>query len=399
MHALARDELGAERARLVENRRTRIALWAPKVDADVYQLISADELTSIVRANYRRFEEAESSSRAKLRRLSKHSAYAGKLFDPLDATVELTHCVQWKHPRHASYFVRTHGGVAGAPATGGAPLDAVAQQRPGSKGAPMSAVHLLSQLALKERVNAGARITFLLKCERGVHLVPVFQTAVGDRAETEVRVHGEGGAERRLDVAVYRGDRVRFNVEILYASRVGAGRRDGSWVEVCAAHVLDQLELDESRARIVCEPRRDIRVSCHYLDTASTYRCEHCARSTAHARIASGVRGWLARHRRRRSVRERVVALWRERVRARRAAATRLAERFCEELLARHRRRVAHACLERTRREEKRKHADRVSGVGSKAKIRRGLTEYQLQRQQQGARLFFGRVHPLVVED
>lgn len=374
---------------MVENRRTRVALWAPKVDAEVYQLISADELTSIVRASYQRFEESESGSCAKQRRLSKHTAYAGKLFDPLDASVELTHCVQWKHPHHASYFVRKHAvRGADASATGDAPLDA-ASQRSGSQTAPMSEEHFHSQLQLKQCINAGVRITFLLKCDRSVHMVPVFQTTAGDRAETEVRVDANG-AVRRLDVVVYRNTRACFNVEVLYASRVVEGARTGRWVEVCAAHILEQLKLDESQARIVCEPRRDIRVCCHFLDTSSEYRCEHCVHSTARAYIACGVREWLARHHRRRELRERVVALWRERVRARRVAAKHRVKQFCAELRARSIRRSERVLLERARREQNQKHVQRLTGLGSKAKLHRGLTEHELARQQRAAREFFG---------
>ena len=106
MPGLTLNKLKAERASLVRNRQTRIALWAPKANVDVYQPISADELACMVRD----IRDTESGSEATLRRLSKQKTYAGKLFDPLDTTVELTHCVQWKNRLHASYFVRKEGG-------------------------------------------------------------------------------------------------------------------------------------------------------------------------------------------------------------------------------------------------------------------------------------------------
>lgn len=480
LHEPKRDALADLVSLMLENKSTQIALIAHKASLS-YTPILAGTLADQVRHAFDALEkEGLCDSSRQRQKLSKQQAYTGKLYDPVDVTTELVHHVQWSHRRYASYFTRkTDGG------TGGTKLS---RSSSGASGAPMSATHLLAQIALAERVNDDSPVEFLLKCSSSNHLVPIYRTSPGMRAHTEVYVpRQDDGRARRLDVAICNGEQIVFNVEILHSSRTAEGRRDGSWAEANAIHVLEEVQRREGRIRIVCEPRADQYVHCHFLGRAvHRWSCRRCVERTARARIVAAIArvtraralarrlrelvdceqvggrsrsnaaaravaalevspsqaprggsgaaeanavpeatplaaqfaGALAEqfgsvdtaaaavaadrlclmlaplvrmHVRRRRLASGVVFMWQQRVRERKARVETLAAAFCHRLRCAVHLRRSNATRHREREAAKREQAERITGVRSKAKLRRGLSERDLQRQQHTARGFFER--------
>lgn len=397
---------------MLENRHTQIALIA-HVASSSYTPILAGTLADRVHLAFDALEEEGLGNSSRQRQhLSKQQAYAGKLYDPVDLTAELVHHVQWMHRDHASYFTRKTDGATGGPRLA-CSLEASAA------GAPMSTMHLLAQLALSERINADVSVEFLLKCSSSNHLVPVFRTSSGMRARTEVYVprHGDQRA-RRLDVAVCEGEKIVFNVEILHSSRTDEGRRAGNWVEANAMHVIEEVQRRERCVRIVCEPRSDQYVHCHFIGRAlHRWSCRRCVEHMARARIVAVARRFCIRLMERRAARAElqrlrlaaalaplvrarvwrrrlaagVVRVWQARVRERRAVVAALALAFCQKLRRRSEAARGRARNGRAREAAKRKQAKSITGVESKAKMKRGLTERELQRQQQAARVMFAQ--------
>ena len=87
----------------------------------------------------------------------------------------------------------------------------------------------------------------------------------------------------------YDADAIVFNVEVLHTSRTAEGKRDGRWVEINAVHVLDQLEGDRSHVRIVCEPRDDISMRCHFTDRNCCFECRTCVEGAHGQRVHRGL--------------------------------------------------------------------------------------------------------------
>ena len=277
--------------------------------------------------------------------------------------MELVHHVQWKRPSHASYFTRkndTHRSTTAPVPISGAP------------NAPLSAEHLLAQIMLVDRANRGDEIEFVLKCHRNVHLVPVFKTSGSMVAKKEVYVSRQGKSQR-LDTAFYENDTIVFNAEIKYQSRTSEGRRDGLWVEVNAMHALDVLDKEAPPYRIVCEPRGDMSMRCHFMESSCCFECRQCVEETAGACIVNTCRSMLMARRIRAKQRETAGAC---------------IVNTCRRLLMA---RKIRAKQRRLSEKEKARQGRKIAGIDSKATLRRGLTESQLRREQKNAALMFRR--------
>ena len=299
---------------LDQNKRSQYALKAC-IENGRYELITAECLTRQVRTIDARLEQDEPSMNLKKRRrLSKMEAYAGKLYDPFDVSQAVVHNNQWVNENHASYFSRVHVHDG---ETCGPRMDSDC----GTKNARMSSYHLFAQEIIKKYINDKERVVFYLKCD-SVHLVPIFQTTPTMSAELEVFVKD---GKQRLDVAIFDGanpnpNPIIFNVEVLHTSRTDAGKRKGRWCEVVASHVIAQ-EKNWRRGdalKIVCEPREDIRVHCHFLRRGtSQWICRDCVDLSASALICKTWEGVLLRRRQKKDAAEKQEELSRQEERRR----------------------------------------------------------------------------------
>tara|TARA_B110000046_G_scaffold182954_1_gene218037 strand:+ start:51 stop:1028 length:978 start_codon:yes stop_codon:yes gene_type:complete len=315
----------------------------------------------------------------------------------------------------------------------------------------MSAFHLLAQVRLVEYINAGFQVEFVLKCSESTHLVPIFRTGVGMRAQKEVYVpKSVHQSARRLDVAIENcNGEVVFNVEVLHSSRTAEGKRDGRWCEVIATYIIERIQQNSgSSLRIVCEPRPDLYIHCDFLHKeGALWTCDRCAQAKACLRIEAALRHYFQRRVRRTQLATEVVCMWKERVRREKERSERIdaivlrflrclramvdlrRRRIATEVVCRWKERVRREkerskridaivlrflrCLVHTHRQivyerhmddisrdhaeqsrkesmqkrqrQKDKQSERISGINSKAKINRGMTERQLKKQRAAA--------------
>lgn len=271
---------------------TRHALKAPCVKGDNYTVIHAEEDSAEVR---RIVSELDPSlPEQKRRKLAKKQANAGKRFDVYSPDQEVRLHVQWKNATHASYYSHDGANASGAPAVPAAPAGAK-----GGKNEPMSKWHLDAQTTIRDAINEGVVIEFVMKCKRN-HIIPLFRTEKGLHAKVEYNLR-----VKRLDVAVLDANsELVFTIEVLHSSRTGEFQRRDPWCEVVAMHVLQQFddwkkypERSGRPVRIVCEPRKDIAVCGDFRRRGAWWTCEKCKEEGAAECIEQWWRSVLMRRR------------------------------------------------------------------------------------------------------
>ena len=297
---------------LEENKRSKIALTALSEHGTTYDIVLADDLSEHVRKRYSQLVASGlDASCSNVRRVSKRQVCTGKLFDPYDVRAEVVHHVQWKYCERSSYFSHKFDESSRSATK--------LTEHTGGPRAPMSAFHLLAQVRLVEYINAGFQVEFVLKCSESTHLVPIFRTGVGMRAQKEVYVpKSVHQSARRLDVAIENcNGEVVFNVEVLHSSRTAEGKRDGRWCEVIATYIIERIQQNSgSSLRIVCEPRPDLYIHCDFLHKeGALWTCDRCAQAKACLRIEAALRHYFQRRVRRTQLATEVVCMWKERVR------------------------------------------------------------------------------------
>lgn len=86
-----------------------------------------------------------------------------------------------------------------------------------------------------------------------------------------------------------------------------------------------------------------------------------------------------------------VIDVWQDRVSQRRQRVGALVRTFCCRLVRLRDRNLQRMCQKRVQEEERKKQGVRIAGTLSKAKLRRGLTERELAKQQRAAAAIFSK--------
>ena len=269
---------------LIENgKQSQIALFANDGTSNTYVPVRASALQKRVHATFDKFQDQmKDEPQHKLQRFSKMANYPGKLYDPLTLE-EVDHHVQWKNREHASYYIRRGSNVRSQPQD---------FTNSSSSKAPMSQFHLEAQCLITDWINKGKNIRFVMKCNRNCHMVTLFETRNGMNAQKEVTIDDKN---KRLDIAIFHNDEIVFNVEVLHMHRTLLGKRQGRWCEIIALHVIEKFQDQENKSNedivLICEPRDDVRVRCHFLDSDHTIKCcMQCIHETARACIRRRLR-------------------------------------------------------------------------------------------------------------
>lgn len=385
-HAVVSDS--KERIALHRSGKTQVA-YADR-GGNTYTLISAHDLANAMRSDLEnRKNTGDTTEEKHLRREIRASHCAGKQYTVgilIAQGEELSFHCQWKHTDHRSYFARLPRREA--PEESLRTLTDGATPVPHVRKTPTD-VHGLAISVLKDAINARVTIQFTSKCWKRHHILELFTTNETMYASEEVLVSNQYDQSVRIDLAVYRrGDdrRPLFCIEVFNTHKSVHGSRDGVlWCEVVASRILDTFDhfsADKDMIVIPCEPR----------DDAKNIQCEACDAVRLRSKLCSIVSHWRACvFLRKRSA----LAQWKLCVEQTRDVFPETVDEFPETnrhahdggASSRHQKEKDHMWIQREA--AKAKHAARITGVYSKGKRQRGLTEREYERQKSAASHWF----------